>query len=76
MDYGCKSSELGNVKFRRSLYFAKSLKAGDIITPDSIRSVRPGFGVPPKFLDRIIGTRISHDTNANTPVTPDILETF
>lgn len=68
VDYGCKSSEQGNVKFRRSLYFVKALKAGDEITNDSIRSVRPGFGMPPKKLEDIVGRRVCHDVSSNTPV--------
>jgi len=50
VNYGRKSSEQGNVQFRRSLYFVKDLKAGDIITPDAIRSVRPGHGLAPKYM--------------------------
>ena len=68
VDYGRKSSEQGNVKFRRSLYFVKNLNAGDVITADSIRSVRPGFGLPPKYFDQIIGKKTVHDIKANTPV--------
>lgn len=68
IDYGRKSSEMGNVQFRRSLYFVRPLKAGDIITPDSIRSVRPGFGAPPKVYERLIGKRVSRDVQACTPV--------
>jgi len=68
VDYGRKSSEQGNVKFRRSLYFVKNLKAGDVITPDAIRSVRPGYGAAPKMLERIIGKTIQCDAMANTPV--------
>ncbi|MBW3010445.1 pseudaminic acid synthase, partial [Acinetobacter baumannii] len=49
VDYGRKSSEQGNAQFRRSLYFVKDLKAGDVIDESSIRSVRPGYGLPPKF---------------------------
>ena len=55
VDYGRKSSEQGNAKFRRSLYFVKDLKAGDVITADAVRSVRPGFGLPPKHLQEIVG---------------------
>ncbi|NVD37013.1 pseudaminic acid synthase [Marinobacter lutaoensis] len=68
VDYGRKSSEVGNVKFRRSLYFIKDLKAGDVITADSVRSVRPGYGAAPKMLESIIGKTILHDVKANTPV--------
>lgn len=68
VDYGKKSSEQGNVKFRRSLYFVKDLKAGDVITQDAIRSVRPGFGLEPKYIDRIIGKKVKFETRKNTPV--------
>ncbi|MEP1897614.1 MAG: pseudaminic acid synthase [Alloalcanivorax venustensis] len=68
VDYGRKSSEEGNVKFRRSLYFVKPLKAGEVITPDAIRSVRPGYGAPPKFLPDIVGKTVIADIDANTPV--------
>ncbi|ASY60258.1 pseudaminic acid synthase [Sinorhizobium sp. CCBAU 05631] len=71
VDYGHKSSETGNVKFRRSLYFVKSLKAGDIVTADSVRSVRPGFGLAPKYLDQILGKALRKDVEVNTPVTKD-----
>lgn len=68
VDYGRKSSELGNVQFRRSLYFVKNLKAGDIIAEDAVRSVRPGYGLPPKMLKAVIGKRIICDIEVNTPV--------
>jgi len=68
VNYGRKSSEQGNVKFRRSLYFVKDLKAGDIITEDAVRSVRPGFGLAPKFYDEVIGKKLKSSVNANTPV--------
>lgn len=73
VDYGRKSSEQGNVKFRRSLYFVKDLKAGDVITADAVRSVRPGFGLPPKYLHEIIGQRVNKDILANTATSLDIL---
>lgn len=68
VDYGRKSSEQGNVKFRRSLYFVKDLKAGDVITADAVRSVRPGFGVAPKYLHQVIGSTVKSDIRTNTPV--------
>ena len=74
VDYGLKSSEQGNVKFRRSLYFVRDLKAGDVITADAVRSVRPGFGMAPKYLDGVLGKRVKNTTNANTPVLFDGLE--
>lgn len=68
VDYGRKSSEEGNAQFRRSLYFVKDLKAGDVITNNSIRSVRPGYGAAPKMLDQIVGKVVTHDVQKNTPV--------
>jgi len=57
VDYGRKASEQGNIKFRRSLYFVKDMKAGDVITENCIRSVRPGFGLAPKYYDLVIGKK-------------------
>jgi N-acetylneuraminate synthase len=68
VDYGRKSSEQGNIKFRRSLYFIKPLKAGDLITEDDVKSVRPGYGVAPKFLPQILGSRVNKDIAVNSPV--------
>ena len=74
VDYGLKSSEVGNIKFRRSLYFVKTLKAGEIITRDSVRSVRPGYGIAPKHLDSIVGLRVTADVEIGTAVTNSLFE--
>ncbi len=74
VNYGRKSSEQGNVKFRRSLYFVKALKAGALITPDAVRSVRPGYGLAPKYLNNVIGKKIKKDVVMNSPVLLDLLE--
>ncbi|MCY1461696.1 Pseudaminic acid synthase [compost metagenome] len=71
VDYGRKSSELGNVQFRRSLYFVKDLKAGDVITREAVRSVRPGFGASPKQIDDIVGKHATTAIFKNTPVRPE-----
>ena len=68
VDYGRKSSEQGNVQFRRSLYFVKSLKAGERVTADAVRSVRPGFGLAPKHLAAVMGGTLRRDVQANSPV--------
>lgn len=73
VDYGRKSSEQGNVKFRRSLYFVKDLKAGEIITADSIRSVRPGFGISPKYFEKVVGCRVKVSVAAGSSVSFDKL---
>lgn len=73
VDYGRKSSEQGNAKFRRSLYFVKNLKAGEVITADAVRSVRPGFGLAPKHLQQILGKNAARDIKANTPTSLEVL---
>lgn len=72
VDYGRKSSEQGNAQFRRSLYFVKDMKAGDVITEDCIRSVRPGYGLAPKYLEQVIGKIIKREISANTPVAEEL----
>lgn len=73
VDYGLKSSEQGSIKFRRSLYFVQDIAAGAEITAHAVRSVRPGYGLVPKHLDRVIGKRAARDISANTPVTLEAL---
>src|SRR5690554_112780 len=68
VNYGRKSSEQGNAQFRRSLYFVKDMKAGDVITEDAVRSVRPGFGLAPKYLGSVIGKKIKEDIGYGAPV--------
>jgi sialic acid synthase SpsE len=68
VDYGRKSSEVSNVKFRRSLYFVQDMSPGDIITSSCIRSVRPGYGLPPKLVDDLVGRRGKRRVLRNTPV--------
>jgi pseudaminic acid synthase len=74
VDYGLKSSEQGNVKFRRSLYFVKDLQAGEVITADCIRSVRPGFGMPPKALENLIGKKLTSTVKRFTRVESEVFE--
>ncbi|EPJ44437.1 MAG: N-acetylneuraminate synthase [Osedax symbiont Rs1] len=74
VNYGKKSSEKGNVQFRRSLYFIKPMKKGDIITPEHIKSVRPGFGLAPKYYGDIIGKIVTKDIKFATAVQPDLFK--
>jgi len=73
VDYGRKSSEQGNVKFRRSLYFSKDVKRGEKITKDNVKSIRPGFGLPPKYMDRILGMVCNKDVKRGTPADFNLL---
>ena len=66
--FGTTSSDQTNKEFRRSLYFINDLKAGHILTHEDVRSVRPGFGLPPQALDKVIGAVLTEDISKNTPV--------
>ena len=67
-NYQRKSSEIVNVKFRRSLYFVQNINAGEVVTAEHIRSVRPGYGLAPKFLEEIIGKKLLKTAVFGTPV--------
>ena len=69
VNYERTEAEKGNVKFRRSLYYVSGLQEGDIITENDIRSVRPGFGLPPKYYDKLIGSTVTMSVEENSPVT-------
>ncbi|EME5357379.1 TPA: pseudaminic acid synthase [Pseudomonas aeruginosa] len=68
VDYGRKSSEIGNVKFRRSLYAVCDIAAGELLTAQNIRSVRPGYGLPPKHYEELLGKSALVSIPANTPL--------
>ena len=72
--YERKKAEEANAKFRRSIYFVKALKAGDIITKDSIRRIRPGFGLAPKHESDIIGKRVKKDVTVGTATSFDLID--
>ena len=73
VDYGRKSSEQGNVIFRRSLYFIQDMKAGDVITAAHIASVRPGYGLAPKHWQRLIGKRVLQDVQRGMATADDLI---
>ena len=73
-DYTIKQSEVINLKFRRSIYFVKDLKAGEIISLDSVRVIRPGYGLSPVEIRNIIGRKVKFDVKRGTPVKHDDLE--
>jgi N-acetylneuraminate synthase len=70
---GRKSGEESNVKFRRSLYFVRDLKAGEIIATEHVKSIRLGYGLAPKYLDNVIGKFVVVDVKAGSPVSIDVI---
>jgi len=73
VQYGPTDAEKDSTKFRRSLYIGEDLKAGDRLTNENVRNVRPGLGLPPKYYDLIIGKRIKHDVKKGTPLSWELL---
>lgn len=64
--YNLKDSQVKNKQFARSLYVAQDMKAGDVVTLENVRSVRPGFGLHPKHLSEIKGKRVNQDLRKGT----------
>lgn len=73
INYGCTIHESGSRVFRRSLYVSADMKAGEIFSNQNIRSVRPGLGLPPKFLNQLIGKAVKVDVCKGTPVSWDLI---
>jgi len=71
--YGGSLSEEKSKVFRRSLYVAEDMKAGDIFDEKNLKIVRPGMGLPPKFYEIFLGTKIKIDTNKGTPFSLELV---
>lgn len=71
--YGGTAAEEKSKLFRRTLYIAQDTKAGEVLTAANLRIVRPGFGLPPKHYDTVLGKRINRDAPAGTPLSWDLL---
>ena len=74
VQYGPTEGELSNLQFRRSLFAVKDIKAGEQITEDNVRSIRPSTGMKPKMMSVIIGKTAKRDIIYGTPMSEDLLE--
>jgi pseudaminic acid synthase len=66
--YGVGEVERKSMVFRRSIYVAEDLKAGDLLSETNLRCVRPGFGLPPKHHESLLGRRVNRDLKKGTPM--------
>ena len=70
---GPKQAEQNVLRFRRSLYVTRDVKAGEKVAPDNVRSVRPAGGLPPDAFSSVEGRPFRADAPAGTPLTWDVL---
>lgn len=68
VNYERTETEKGNVKFRRSLYVVKNIQKGELFTSENIKSIRPGFGMLPKYYYEVLGKKASEDIQRGTPL--------
>jgi pseudaminic acid synthase len=66
VSYGPTEVEKKSLQYRRSLYVVQDLKAGDVLTQENIRAIRPGLGLPPKYLGQILGKALNQDVKRGT----------
>lgn len=71
--YGVQEAEKKSLRFKRSLYIVKDVKAGDTFTPENLRVIRPGDGMQPKYYETVLGKTASRDIKAGTPLTWELL---
>lgn len=69
-----KPSEETNVRFRRSLYVVEDIQAGELFTSRNVRSIRPGFGLPPKLLAEVLGKQARVPVLRGTPLSSDLID--
>ena len=73
ISYGATEAEKKSIVFRRSLYVVQDLKAGDVLTKDNVRAIRPGLGLPTKYLEVVLGKMVRRDVNRGIALTWDML---
>ncbi len=74
VSYGPLGAEMPSLRFRRSLYIVKDMKRGERLTKENLRSIRPGFGLPPKHYEDLLGKKINCNVNRGTPMSWRLLE--
>ncbi len=73
VSYGPSEAEKKSLAYRRSIYVALDLKAGDALTAENMRCVRPGKGLPPKHYEELLGRRVNRDIKKGTPMAWDLI---
>lgn len=71
--YGPTEKEHGSRRFRRSLYITRDLEAGEVLTVENLRSVRPGEGLPPRYLEIVLGRPVRRAVKKGTPLSWELI---
>ena len=72
--YGAGEQESKSKIFRRSLYIVRDVACGEPLTAENVRAIRPGLGLPPKFLDVVLGRQVNRTLKRGMPLTWDVLK--
>ena len=72
--YGASKAEEKSLKYRRSLYIAHDIKAGEILTTKNLRAIRPGYGLETKYLDELLGQTLVKDADKGTPMSWNLIK--
>ena len=73
VSYGITDAEQMSLQYRRSLYIVQNMKAGEVLTKDNVQAIRPGLGLPPKYLDIILGRVVKKNVVRGTAITFELL---
>jgi pseudaminic acid synthase len=73
VSYGATAAEKKSIQFRRSLYIVQDLKAGDVLTIENVRAIRPGLGLPTKYIEMVLGKIVKQDVKRGTALAWDML---
>lgn len=73
VQYGPTKAEVPSLKDRRSLYVVQDISAGELLTKENIRAIRPGFGLPPKHLKSVLGKTVKVNIKKGTPLSWELL---
>jgi pseudaminic acid synthase len=73
VSYGATDSERASIQYRRSLYVVEPMRAGDTLTSENLRRIRPGFGLAPKYYELLLGRQVRCDLAKGTALSWDLL---
>lgn len=73
VSYGATEAEKKSIQFRRSLYIVQDMKAGDTLTQQNVKAIRPGLGLPTKYLEKFLGKKLNKDCKRGTALSWDLI---